>query len=128
MQQRVQGPAIALIVAGVLGILTTLAWAAALGIVVPQQIEALERELNEPVLPGLVYGAHGVSILISLACGACSLWAGLQMRRLQHWVVCVVACFVAMIPCFTCCCLGIPVGIWGLVVLLNDEVKEAFTS
>jgi hypothetical protein len=34
-----------------------------------------------------------------------------------------------MIPCISpCCLLGLPIGIWALVVLLKPEVKAAFTA
>jgi predicted Zn finger-like uncharacterized protein len=36
------------------------------------------------------------------------------------------ACILAMIPCVNCCILGLPFGIWGLVVLNKPEVKDAF--
>jgi hypothetical protein len=32
-----------------------------------------------------------------------------------------------MIPCLSpCCCLGLPIGIWALVVLLDNNVKASF--
>jgi hypothetical protein len=35
-----------------------------------------------------------------------------------------------MVPCFTgCCCLvGVPLGIWSLIVLFNKDVKQAFEA
>jgi hypothetical protein len=39
----------------------------------------------------------------------------------------MAASIIAIIPCFgPCCCLGIPVGIWALVVINKPEVKSAF--
>ncbi len=33
----------------------------------------------------------------------------------------------AMIPCVSpCCLLGLPLGIWALIVLVKPEVKAAF--
>jgi hypothetical protein len=31
-----------------------------------------------------------------------------------------------MIPCFGCCLLGLPIGIWSLVTLNSAEVKSSF--
>jgi hypothetical protein len=32
-----------------------------------------------------------------------------------------------MIPYISpCCCLGLPIGIWALVVLNNEQVKSSF--
>jgi hypothetical protein len=58
------------------------------------------------------------------------IWAALQMRQLKMWTVSFIASILAMIPCFTsCCCLvGLPIGIYALVVLNKPEVKSAFTS
>jgi predicted Zn finger-like uncharacterized protein len=37
------------------------------------------------------------------------------------------ACIVAMLPCCSLGCLGgIPIGIWGIIVLCNDDVKQSF--
>jgi len=39
----------------------------------------------------------------------------------------VAASIIAMIPCVSpCCCLGLPFGIWALVVLARPAVKSAF--
>ena len=55
-------------------------------------------------------------------------FAGMKMMKLESWGLCLAASIVAIIPCISpCCCVGLPVGIWAVVVLLNDEVKTAFT-
>jgi hypothetical protein len=38
----------------------------------------------------------------------------------------MVASIFAMLPCNPCCLLGLPIGIWALVVLSNEDVKDAF--
>jgi hypothetical protein len=41
--------------------------------------------------------------------------------------LCIAASIVAMIPCVSpCCCIGLPVGIWALVVLSKGDVKDHF--
>ncbi len=42
--------------------------------------------------------------------------------------LCVAASVIGMIPCCTsCCCLvGLPVGIWSLMTLMDNDVKAAF--
>jgi hypothetical protein len=41
----------------------------------------------------------------------------------------ILASILAMIPCVDgCCLLGLPVGIWSLVVLLSPDVKAAFRA
>jgi ABC-type proline/glycine betaine transport system permease subunit len=57
-------------------------------------------------------------------------WAGFQMLKLKSWTAAVVANVLMMIPCFSSCCciIGVPLGIWGLIVLFNKDVKSAFVA
>jgi hypothetical protein len=68
--------------------------------------------------------------LLALAISALVLWSGLQMRQLKGRGLAIAGAILAMIPCFTgcCCVIGLPVGIWALVVLMNAEVKAAFDA
>jgi hypothetical protein len=66
---------------------------------------------------------------ISLLAYGFVIWAALRMRQLEGWTLAVVASVLVMVPFECCCCLlGIPIGIWGLVVLLKPDVKAAFVS
>jgi hypothetical protein len=39
----------------------------------------------------------------------------------------MTASVIAMIPCISpCCIVGLPIGIWAMVVLSKPEVKSAF--
>ena len=52
-----------------------------------------------------------------------------RMANLEGHTQAVVFSIVAMLPCLSgCCIVGLPIGIWCLVVLLKAEVKSAFTS
>ncbi|MFQ5790742.1 MAG: hypothetical protein ACE5JI_09730 [Acidobacteriota bacterium] len=54
-------------------------------------------------------------------------YASLEMKKLRQWGLAVTASILAMIPCISpCCIIGLPMGVWSLVVLLKDEVKAAF--
>jgi len=64
---------------------------------------------------------------ITLLIGILMLFAGVKMRRLESYGLCMTASILAMIPCLSCCFLaGLPVGIWALVVLSKPEVKDFF--
>jgi hypothetical protein len=74
----------------------------------------------------------GVGILMSIIsvvlCGLV-IFGAMKMKALQSYVFAMVAAIVPMLPCiWPCCCLGLPVGIWALIVLLDKNVKAAFTS
>jgi len=52
-----------------------------------------------------------------------------QMMRLQTWGLALAACIAAMVNVGTfCCVLGLPIGIWGIVILVREDVKMAFRS
>jgi hypothetical protein len=53
---------------------------------------------------------------------------GIQMLRRKTWGLCLASCIFAIINISGCCCVpGLGVGIWGLVLLNNQQVKEAFS-
>lgn len=53
----------------------------------------------------------------------------LRMRRLQSRTWAMLACFLALIPCFgPCFIFGIPFGLWGLWTLRDDDVRAAFNK
>ena len=55
------------------------------------------------------------------------LFGALKMKKLESYGLAMAASIIAMIPCFSpCCLLGLPIGIWAVVVLSKPEVKSAF--
>ncbi len=55
------------------------------------------------------------------------IYAALKMKDLKQWNLAVVASILAMLPCISpCCIIGLPIGIWSLVVLMRPDVKAAF--
>ncbi len=52
-----------------------------------------------------------------------------KMRRLESYGFAMAAAVLAMIPYLSpCCCLGLPFGIWAIVVLSDGQVRAAFRS
>ena len=50
-----------------------------------------------------------------------------QMKALENYPLALTASILAIIPCLSPCCLvGLPIGIWAIVVLSKPEVKAAF--
>jgi len=128
-QQLVTGPAIALMVTAGLGIAVGL-----LGLV-----QILSGMGGTPDLPGLDPDVvrmirmftHGpvavVSNVIGIAVSVFILLGALRMQQLTNHGLAIAAAIIAMIPCFSpCCVLGLPFGIWALVVLSKPEVKSQF--
>ena len=65
--------------------------------------------------------------LIALAAGVVIIYGANQMRKGRNWGISMAAAIIAMIPCVSpCCCLGLPVGIWAIIILIKEDVKQAF--
>lgn len=128
-RQQVQGPAIGLIVTAVIGGLFAIF--SLLGNILGMGMMSLDQYTGDMEWAQYAFGgAFGVvGALIGLAVAGFILWVALQMKELKAWTLSVVASILAMIPCISpCCIIGLPIGIWALVVLLKPEVKAAFTS
>jgi len=129
---QVQGPAIGLIVAAAFGALWDLL--SLLSNLLGGGMAGLEELAGEyegvSRIASATGGAVGVlACLISLGICGLIIWAALQMKELRNWTLAMVASILAMVPCIGACCLiGIPIGIWSLVVLMKPEVKAAFTA
>jgi hypothetical protein len=73
-------------------------------------------------------GGIGATInLFGLAVGLFILIAAMKMKRLESHSLALAAAIVAMLPCISpCCLLGLPFGIWALIVLNDSSVRAAF--
>jgi hypothetical protein len=50
-----------------------------------------------------------------------------KMKNGNSYGFAMAATIIAMVPCVSpCCILGLPLGIWALIVLIKPEVKSAF--
>jgi predicted Zn finger-like uncharacterized protein len=83
-------------------------------------------------------GPQGPDLAINMIAGVGSAIFGLvywtiatigavKMKNLSSYGFAMTACILGMLPCSLCCVLGLPFGIWGLVVLNRPEVKDAFS-
>lgn len=70
---------------------------------------------------------------LAMVFAAVTLFAGLKMRELQSYGLCMAGSVLAMVPCsgssLCCCCwIGLGVGIWSIMTLMKDDVKAAFQA
>ncbi len=110
--RQVKGPAIGLVVAGILN------WLA-----IPLGLFAIMFVRNE-------INRHNLMIIIplgSLALGGIMFAAGLRMKRLEAYSFAVIgSIFAILLPPGNL--IGFPIGIWALVVLTGREVRAAFVA
>lgn len=123
--EMVNGPAVGLIVTAVLGLVAqvlslifNLAGASFLA----------SARMPKEAFSNMFSGALGVAAgVLGIAVGLVILVGAMKMKKLENYGFAMAASIIAMIPCFSpCCLLGLPIGIWALVVLSKPEVKSAF--
>jgi predicted lysophospholipase L1 biosynthesis ABC-type transport system permease subunit len=96
-----------------------------LGVSLPQVGGSSEEQMAAMVSGGvgLFFGVIGLIVAGIVGFGA------MRMMQLRSWGLSLAVSILAMIPCISPCCLmGIPIGIWALVVLNKPEVRAAFTA
>lgn len=72
--------------------------------------------------------ANLAAIPIGMGGAAFIFFGAFQMMKLKRYTLCVIASAMAIVPCmWNCCILGIPFGIWALVVLLKPHIKSNFS-
>jgi hypothetical protein len=123
--EQVNGPALALIIFAVLGFL--LQATSLLFRLVGTSLLAANRLPNQAWL-SMFSGTMGILFsVVGILVSGLILYGGLNMRKLENYGLVMAASVLAMIPCLSpCCLLGLPIGIWALVVLAKPEIKGAF--
>ena len=135
--QLVKGPAIGLKVTAILNIILA-AWSLVRMAIFPPRMEQFNsslQQLNNPQLEQLfqkwmhmTYGPLGaVDSLLGLGLSVLILIGAARMQSLRSYEFALTAAILAMVPCLTPCCLiGLPFGIWAVVVLSRAGVKSQF--
>jgi predicted Zn finger-like uncharacterized protein len=77
---------------------------------------------NVPHMAGQVTGA-----IVGLIFAVVILMGGIRMKQLQSYQLAMTAAILALLPCGNCCIIGLPLGIWALVVLYRPGIKDAFS-
>lgn len=120
------GPGMALMIFGYVGV-----GLAAIGILLNiLGIGLGAAQGGQEAAANMLSGGVGVaSGIIGMIVGVIVGIGGGKMRKGQSYGFAMTAAILAMIPCISPCCLiGLPLGIWALVVLMKPEVKAAFTA
>ena len=68
-----------------------------------------------------------VGSIVDLGAGFVIAIGGLKMKQMSGYGWAMAGSVLAAIPCSSSCfCIGLPVGMWALVVLFGSDVKRAF--
>ena len=112
-RDQVRAPATGLLLVGLLGALVT-------GIVL--MVAFAKEGFDDDIIPFFVM------FLWHAAVGALLIMASVKMRELEAYELCIVATGLGMVPCHFTALLGIPLGIWALIVLCRPGVRLAFAE
>lgn len=89
-------------------------------------VEQWPPELD-PLRPVLTGPAGLAKAIFDMILSAVIFFAAHKMKRLENYALAIIGTVLSLLPCVSpCCCLGLPIGIWILVVLSKPEVKAAF--
>ena len=134
----IKGPAIGLLVTGLLGLFFNLLGVAMFAYLVVGGQKAVDG-LASAYPPGFMqdlirenYGpqknAFNLSFqIVFLVVSVLTVAAAVQMLRLRGFWLAVVGSVLAIVNFNSlCCCLGAPFGIWSLVVLFQPAIRSAF--
>ncbi len=128
---KIKAPAIGLIVVGALnfalGLLSVLSGLLRLTGIIPGD----ELPINEAERMGYLVGTFGVYgvAFISLIIAPFMVYGAVQMLGGKSYKFAKTSAILAIIPFISCCfIIGIPFGIWALMVLSKPEVRAFFSG
>jgi len=125
-RSQLSGPSTGLLVTGIVGgvlSLMSLVFHTIGAGIASMMLDRIPREFI-----GL-YQGFGIAAVcvVELLVAAFIIYMSFKMKQAEEWPLAITASILAMIPCISpCCIVGLPVGIWCLVVLNKPEVKAAF--
>lgn len=125
------GPIIGLKVTAIIG-LVAVAFALVINITTLMGIHLIPQQpMPDPQMQKLMNSIGGglgiVQDIVGGVIGIVILLGTGKMKRLESYQYAMMTAILAMVPCLSpCCFLGLPFGIWALVVLNKPEVKSHF--
>ncbi len=127
-QEQVNGPAIGLQVTAGISILFAL-----VGILISLGLFGLNLGASSMAggdkgMAAMIMGGSMVFRILGIIVSVVIFLGATKMKNLQSWGFAMASAILALIPCFACCLLGWPIGIWAIVVLVKPEVKAAFSQ
>lgn len=130
-EDKVKAPGIVLMIVAGLNLMLQLAQIAYYGVImaVGMTSNASNSTSGEEELVLIItIAASIVAAIFSIAWNGFIGYAGWNMMNLERYNLALAGSIMAVIPCFGCCLVNMPAGIFALVVINDRLVKEAFRS
>jgi hypothetical protein len=134
VQAKVQTPGMALAAMGVLMLLFQCLGgvAAAVG-AVSGVMAQMAAEVDVATILATFFQSSGsvvVMSLIGMMSSVIILLGGMRLRAAKSASLVYAGAIVAMLPCCSswCCLAGLPVGIWVIMTMRDEQVREAFAA
>jgi hypothetical protein len=125
-RSQLSGPSVGLLVTGIIGGILELTSFIAM-LFGTSWMAVMEEDIPEKMEGMFKASFWTASSLVGIFIAVFLIYASTKMREASQWGMCVAAAVLAMIPCISPCCLiGLPIGIWCLVVLTKPEIKAVF--
>ena len=133
VESKVGPPGIALAIFGLLCLLFNLAVVAIQGMSAVASILLLVEAgagAEQWITWFLSTGIYLTMSLFSMLWSVVMILAGLRLRSGRSAALVYVGAVMAMLPCCAgyCCCFGLPLGIWAIVTMQDEQVKVAFAE
>lgn len=131
--RRLRGPAICLLVTGILGVLLyallLVRFMTADPKALAEEAAARQEPANRQAVIDMTYSIVGrpgrIGVCIFLAISVIVTLAAMCMLTGRFYLLAVAGSALAIVD--VCCCVGgVPFGIWSLVVLMDSQVRAAF--
>jgi hypothetical protein len=92
---------------------------------IPQPLPGQDPTMVRAQVIGMRFGQiapPGIGVVI----GVLSIAGGIQLVRRRMWGLAAAGAFAAALPCTCGFPVGLPIGVWALLVLSNPTVRGAF--
>ena len=119
--ESLKTPGMGLILSGVLVLLLSIPTAGVL-------IEVVGEELYGAGHNTPTYTLAGLQGLLSVALASLQITAGILMRKCRRRGLCIAGAIAAMLPVSLGWIITAPLGLWALVLLLQDDARDAFAA
>lgn len=131
VQGQLVGPAVGMITASGMSLLVGLAYVVRLLVTFAFTGSAAQLNTVPEVVVGGIMTAMVIWIaftIIWLAISTITLIGSIKILFRSNYRLAKTASILSLVPCTPCFIIGIPFGIWGLIVLSDPTVKQAFNN